>query len=379
MSLLDNVCIVVCATLSVISLVSVLADTFFRKIRISASKVDNIQKPVSVVIVSDNNATELRNNLAAFLSQDYPSGYEVIIAVCKDEDGTKDVLKSFSDFKNLYSTFVPDTSRYVSRHKLAITLGVKASKNEHVLITDARCCPASDKWISHMMSSCDEDTDMVLGVTVYDDNTKPFRRFVQTHKQYAMLREASAGAVYALWGNNMMIRKSLFMRNAGFQNNLKYLRGEYDFIVNSYSTDADVAVNVSSGGQLIESEPSHKEWQNKNMYYMETRRHLSGSFAHRAKFNTDMLSLYLSLLLSLLAIVCYVLFERWIYLPVAVLTLIVTIVFRIKAAKAALSAMSSAISLWKIVPFEMYMALLNLVYLIRYRMSDKIEFISHKI
>ena len=138
MPLLDTICIVVCALLLVLSLMSVLSDTFVRKIKLSTSKADSEQKAVSVVLVSYNNAEELSNNLDVFLSQDYPAGYEVIVAVIKDEDGTKDVLKSFSGHKNLRFTFVPDTSRYVSRHKLAVTLGVKASENEHVLITDAK-------------------------------------------------------------------------------------------------------------------------------------------------------------------------------------------------------------------------------------------------
>ena len=379
MPLLDTICIVVCALLLVLSLMSVLSDTFVRKIKLSTSKADSEQKAVSVVLVSYNNAEELSNNLDVFLSQDYPAGYEVIVAVIKDEDGTKDVLKFFSGHKNLRFTFVPDTYRYVSRHKLAVTLGVKASENEHVLITDAKCSPVSDKWISNMMSSCGDDTDMVLGVTTYDENTKPLRRFIQTHKQYSLLREASVGAPYALWGNNLMIRKSLFMRNAGFQDNLKYIRGEYDFIVNSYSVDAKVAVNVSREGCLVEAEPSRKEWQNKNMYYMETRRHLSGSFSHRAKFNLDMLSLYLSLLLSIAAIVFEVLLQQWLYIPVAVISFVVPIVFRIRSAQGAMSAMSSKVPSWKIVPFELLVMLVNLVYMVRYKMSDKIEFISHKI
>lgn len=50
-------------------------------------------KPVSVVIISDNNSVELDNNLKYFLSQDYSAGYEIIVVVSRDEDGTADVLK----------------------------------------------------------------------------------------------------------------------------------------------------------------------------------------------------------------------------------------------------------------------------------------------
>ena len=58
MPLLDTICIVVCALLLVLSLMSVLSDTFVRKIKLSTSKADSEQKAVSVVLVSYNNAEE---------------------------------------------------------------------------------------------------------------------------------------------------------------------------------------------------------------------------------------------------------------------------------------------------------------------------------
>ena len=92
-----------------------------------------------------------------------------------------------------------------------------------------------------------------------------------------------------------------------------------------------------------------------------------------------MLSLYLSLLLSIAAIVFEVLLQQWLYIPVAVISFVVPIVFRIRSAQGAMSAMSSKVPSWKIVPFELLIMLVNLVYMVRYKMSDKIEFISHKI
>ena len=111
-----------------LAVMSLLADTFFKKIPTDEGKVETGQgRPVSVIVISDNNARELQSGLQAFLSQDYPAGYEVIVVVDKDEDGTGDVLKAYGNVENLYATFVPDSSRYMSRRKLAVTLGVKAA------------------------------------------------------------------------------------------------------------------------------------------------------------------------------------------------------------------------------------------------------------
>ena len=105
MLILDNITIVICIILVVCAICSSLFDTFFRKLsdEEDADGVEN-QKPVSVIIISDNNGRELDDNLKCFLSQDYPAGYEVIVVVSRDEDGTSDVLNSYSKYQNLYIT-----------------------------------------------------------------------------------------------------------------------------------------------------------------------------------------------------------------------------------------------------------------------------------
>ena len=133
----DTVTIVICAVLVVLALLSSFLDTFLRKVRAGGDGPSGPAtpcRPVSVIVVADNNAEDLRANLDSLLSQDYEPGYEVIVVVDKDEDGTGDFLKAYGKRPNLYTTFVPDSSRYMSRRKLAITLGVKAAKNELILL-----------------------------------------------------------------------------------------------------------------------------------------------------------------------------------------------------------------------------------------------------
>ena len=235
--IVDNITIVICAVLIVLAVLSSLLDLFFKKIPTSGDEDgqgSDACQPVSVIIICDNNAEELRTNLPVFLEQDYPAGYELIVVIDKDEDGSGDVLKTFSSYPNLYTTFVPETSRYMSRRKLAITLGVKAAKNEWVLLTDATCRPASDKWISRMASGCSKNVDIVLGYSNYSCDDANFKVFYRFHREYALLREALGGTAYGMASNNLMFRKSMFMKGNGFQGNLKYLRGEYEFIANKY-------------------------------------------------------------------------------------------------------------------------------------------------
>lgn len=377
----DTVTIVICAVLVVLALLSSFLDTFFRKVRAGGDGPSGPAtrcRPVSVIVVADNNAEDLRANLDSLLSQDYEPGYEVIVVVDKDEDGTGDFLKAYGKRPNLYTTFVPDSSRYMSRRKLAITLGVKAAKNELILLTDATCRPVSDKWISVMASRLDEGTDIVMGYSNYIHEAGLFKVFYRFHCEYSNFREACNGAAYGMAGNNIMFRKDVFMAGNGFQGNLKYLRGEYVFLVNKYAGQGNAAVETSCEGRVEDRVPTRKEWHSVNLFYRETRRHLDRSFSHRLAFNLDMLSLYAGLVAGAGSAVYAVLTQMWLMLPFSAVALFLPVVVRLLNARRAMRLFGENVPLWKVFPFELRLVWHNLRYAISYRFTDKYEFTSHK-
>lgn len=377
----DTVTIVICAVLVVLALLSSFLDTFFRKVRAGGDGPSGPAtpcRPVSVIVVADNNAEDLRANLDSLLSQDYEPGYEVIVVVDKDEDGTGDFLKAYGKRPNLYTTFVPDSSRYMSRRKLAITLGVKAAKNELILLTDATCRPVSDKWISVMASRLDEGTDIVMGYSNYIHEAGLFKVFYRFHCEYSNFREACNGAAYGMAGNNIMFRKDVFMAGNGFQGNLKYLRGEYGFLVNKYAGHGNAAVETSCEGRVEDRVPTRKEWHSVNLFYRETRRHLDRSFSHRLAFNLDMLSLYAGLVAGAGSAVYTVLTQMWLMLPFSAVALFLPVVVRLLNARRAMRLFGESVPLWKVFPFELRLVWHNLRYAISYRFTDKYEFTSHK-
>lgn len=377
----DTVTIVICAVLVVLALLSSFLDTFFRKVRAGGAGPSGPAtpcRPVSVIVVADNNAEDLGANLDSLLSQDYEPGYEVIVVVDKDEDGTGDFLKAYGKRPNLYTTFVPDSSRYMSRRKLAITLGVKAAKNELILLTDATCRPVSDKWISVMASRLDEGTDIVMGYSNYIHEAGLFKVFYRFHCEYSNFREACNGAAYGMAGNNIMFRKDVFMAGNGFQGNLKYLRGEYGFLVNKYAGHGNAAVETSCEGRVEDRVPTRKEWHSVNLFYRETRRHLDRSFSHRLAFNLDMLSLYAGLVAGAGSAVYAVLTQMWLMLPFSAVALFLPVVVRLLNARRAMRLFGESVPLWKVFPFELRLVWHNLRYAISYRFTDKYEFTSHK-
>ena len=104
--------------------------------------------------------------------------FEVIVVDESSTDDTEDVLKRLKkDFPCLYTTFIPSSSHYLSRHKLALTIGMKAAHNEWVIITDADCKPNGSNWLTTMASYCNDSHDIVLGYTNYEPSSKQFQRF----------------------------------------------------------------------------------------------------------------------------------------------------------------------------------------------------------
>ena len=85
-------------------------------------------EPMTVLITAHDSLPELERNLPHFLQQKYAPGYQVIV-VCQSTDGeTQDYLKRMAaEYPHLYYTYIPESSRYMSRKKLQITLGVNAA------------------------------------------------------------------------------------------------------------------------------------------------------------------------------------------------------------------------------------------------------------
>lgn len=160
-----------------------------------------------------DNAQELRQYLTAFLTQDYTPGYEVIVVDESSTDHTEDVLKlQKQQYPQLYTTFLPKPNRNITRRKLALTIGVKAAKNEWIIFSDIHAAPPSSTWLSEIAETLDNNTDIQLGY---------FRKADTRLQAFEDIEQASR-----------YVRKAERTRADGHRgSHLKYLRGKYDFIV----------------------------------------------------------------------------------------------------------------------------------------------------
>ena len=200
---------------------------------------------MTVLLVSNGDHEALDEHLPLYLTQDYPSGYDVVVVAEKADLETENVLKRYSHDPRLYHTFVPDSSRYMSKNKLAITLGVKASKSDWIVLTDPRCKPSDSHWLSSLSEHFTPSHNMVLGYSNFTPESKAYHRFERLHTALYLLREAQTDRAYRTNCLHVSFRKSEFMERHGFLEHLKYSIGEYDFLVNKFATPEGTVVASS--------------------------------------------------------------------------------------------------------------------------------------
>lgn len=335
--------------------------------------------PITILLTVHDQAKELEMHLSSFLSQEFDNDFQVVVVAEQGDSETEDVLKQYEKDSHLYATFIPSSSRYMSKKKLAITLGVKAAKYEWIIMTDAGCTPASPYWLQCMSKACNENNKLVLGYSNYTAETADFRRLEQLYIEQYLMKKAENGIAYRTNSANLAFRKSMFLQGEGYRGNLHLLRGEYDFIVNKYAEKDSSALMMEQDAWIIEDEPLQKKWLNKHLFYQETRKYLNRSTPMRMLFNQDTILLHSSYLFIMAMMVYGGIFMNYTLLLTAVVSLLLTVILRARFAKRTLTYFLEDIVLWKVIPFEISMMWRNLSYRLRYVRADKNDFTSHKL
>ena len=237
--------------------------------------------PLSVVICARNESENLRRNLPAILKQDYPD-FEVIVINDGSTDESEDLLSELEEeYPNLYHSFTPDSARYISRKKLALTLGIKASKYDWLVFTEADCTPVSDKWLRRIARHFTPSTDIVLGYSGYERGKGWLHKRVSFDSLFTSLRYlgfALAGKPYMGIGRNLAYRKELFFKVKGFSTHLNMQRGEDDLFINQIANENNTRVETSPDS-VIRMQPveRYKDWKEEKVSYMATARFYKGS------------------------------------------------------------------------------------------------------
>lgn len=206
---------------------------------------------VSVIVYANDEASHLSYLLPQLLNQEYLGNFEIIVVNDGASDATRDLVNKLElTHPNIYLTFTPDRSRNLSRKKLAITLGIKASRHEIIALVNANSRIDSPHWLSLMARNFSANTDVVIGYatpSVDDDKSIGRRRraFDRVAEAVTYLSAAIGKSPYRGFSYNIAYRRKCFFDNKGFSNSLNLHYGDDDVFINEITNSRNTSVELS--------------------------------------------------------------------------------------------------------------------------------------
>ena len=246
--------------------------------------------PLSVIICARNESENLRRYLPAILEQDYPN-FEVIVINDGSTDESEELLSTLEKkYPHLYHSFTPENARYISRKKLALTLGIKASKHDWLVFTEADCLPVSNQWLRLLARNFTPRTQIVLGYSGYERGKGWLHKRISFYSLFSSIRYlgfALAGMPYMGIGRNLAYRKELFFNAKGYSAHLNLQRGEDDLFINQMATGENTRVETNINATIrMQPVERYKDWKEEMLSYSATSRHYKGTQRNLLGFET---------------------------------------------------------------------------------------------
>ena len=185
--------------------------------------------PVSVIIACRNEQKNLQSNLQYIINQQYPE-FEIVIVDDNSTDGTCEFVSELANASLLAIKIVKNDGQ---GKKSALSCGIRAATYEHLVFTDADCQPASERWISGMMSHFDEANPLVVGYGELSGNAfaARFASYDATLIAMQYMGFALLGHAYMAVGRNIAYSRKLWETLGGFATHSNIASGDDDLFV----------------------------------------------------------------------------------------------------------------------------------------------------
>jgi glycosyltransferase involved in cell wall biosynthesis len=272
--------------------------------------------PVSIIICARDESKNLLKNLPGILAQQYPFTHELIVVNDNSFDDTQFILEQFKKtYKHINIIHLTEKAKFVQGKKFPLSVGIKSSKYEILLLTDADCTPHTEQWLQSMQGYFKDDIDIVLGYGAYKKRKgflNKLIRFETFHTAIQYLSYALAGNAYMGVGRNLAYKKTLFYNQKGFTSHNNIPSGDDDLFVNEAATKYNTTINIEPESFTYSS--PKKTWSS---WRQQKRRHYSTGKFYKGK-HQFLLGLYsVSQLLVYPAFVVALIFYNWMFvLPV---------------------------------------------------------------
>ena len=253
--------------------------------RAAAGKVEYAQQLPSVSVVVYAHAEEAASVvdlLPLLMSQNYPH-YEVIVV---NDGAAFEVQNAISvyecEYDNLYQTFIPERVYNVSRKKLGITIGIKAAKNDVIVVTEAHCKPMGKEWLQSIARNFTPGVDVVLGYTrMSQQGAKRGVGFTVYDRVVFALRYLACAVMrrpFMGMSGNIAYRREAFFANKGFSSTLNLHHGDDDLLINDIANRKNTRIELSPESVVESIYDNNKQaWEEMRMRYGFTSKYMHHS------------------------------------------------------------------------------------------------------
>lgn len=231
---------------------------------------------VSIVICAKNEGQYLQENLPGFLEQEYPN-FELIIVNDGSEDDTETIIAQHQlKYPNLRSTKIPLDDKFYHNKKLALSIGIKAAKNEKIVFTNIRSKASSKRWLQKFINSWDKGVQ--LGYVNFENKKGFLYNFLKFDLLTKSIKDASfasLGKAHSGNGDNLGYKKSEFLANKGFFKHSHFEAGHDHLMVLQLSKFSGASVCIQADAKInLSSKNAFNQWVKINRQYYNCRKYL---------------------------------------------------------------------------------------------------------
>jgi glycosyltransferase involved in cell wall biosynthesis len=246
--------------------------------------------PISVIVCAKNEEENVKNFVPLLANQNYPD-FEIVLI---DDASSDETLEIFEEFEKQYANIklvkVANIEAFWGNKKFALTLGIKAAKNEYLLFTDADCYPTSTEWIKEMSAQFTQKKTIVLGYGAYEKVKNSFLNKLIRYETLLTATQyfgwAKLGKPYMGVGRNLAYKREEFFKTNGFIEHMKLRSGDDDLFINEASSAKNTTICYTPESfTYSKAKTSFKEW------FTQKRRHVSTA-KHYKSFDRSQLALF---------------------------------------------------------------------------------------
>lgn len=217
--------------------------------------VREAEPPVSVVVpMFSEDYAFVEERLPLILAQEYRDFEVVLVYVGSDGDFYEDLQRLRHTFPQIAVTKIHLDPRFPISRKMALNVGIKSARNEHLVFSSTDAVPRTDRWLS-LMAGGFRKGDIVLGYCGIEPGKGVWNRLART---WRMMHSADwlAAAVrrrpYRGTLHNLGITKALYFGANGFSH-LNMNIGEDDLFLQRILRDDNLSVVLSPRASVVQS------------------------------------------------------------------------------------------------------------------------------